>query len=148
MKRIMASAVVWAGLWAVGMTLYGLKALEGNRWEGGQFFLVPLILAAATVAWGVVGTVVRAPGNGCSGAFAGLLLGIVYGTGAFFGSILLHVLLHTAGFRGEGSTTERIAWLVSGGIVGAVAGACIERDRQGMFAPAAGAAGGGDQERG
>ena len=136
MKRIIASAAVWAGLWAIGMSLYGLKALEGNRWEGGQFFLVPLILAAATVAWGVVGTVVRAPGNGCSGAFAGLLLGIVYGTGAFFGSIMLRILLLTAGLRGDGCTAERIAWLMSGAIVGAITGACLERDRQRMFEPA------------
>ena len=148
MKRIIASAAVWAGLWAVGMSLYGLRALEGNRWAGGRFFLTPLILATATLAWMTVSAVAPAPGKGWSGALAGTMLGIVYGTGAFFGSILLHVLLHTAGFRGEGSTTERIAWLVSGGIVGAVAGACIERDRQGMFAPAEGAAGGGDQERG
>ena len=99
-------------------------------------FLVPLILAAATVAWGVVGTVVRAPGKGCSGAFAGLLLGIVYGTGTFFGSIMLRILLLTAGLRGDGCTAERIAWLMSGAIVGAITGACLERDRQRMFEPA------------
>jgi uncharacterized membrane protein YeaQ/YmgE (transglycosylase-associated protein family) len=136
MKRIMASAVVWAGLWAVGMTLYGLKALEGSRWEGGRFFLTPLILAAATVAWGIVGTIARRPGKGCSGAFAGMMLGIVYGTGAFFGSILLRVLLLAAGLRGDGCMAERIAWLIAGGIVGAIAGACLERDRQRMFEPA------------
>ena len=136
MKNIIASAVVWAALWAVGMELYGLRALEGNRWEGGRFFLTPLILAAATAAWGTVGAAILAPGKGCSGVFAGMMFGIVHGTGAFFGSILLRVLLVLAGFRGEGSTAERITWLVAGGVVVAVAGAWIERDRQGMFDPA------------
>jgi len=136
MKRIIASAAVWAGLWAVGMSLYGLRALEGNRWAGGRFFLTPLILATATLAWMTVSAVAPAPGKGWSGALAGTMLGIVYGTGAFFGSILLRVLLVLAGFRGEGSTAERITWLVAGGVVGAVAGAWIERDRQGMFDPA------------
>ena len=109
MKRIIASAAVWAGLWAIGMSLYGLKALEGNRWEGGRFFLVPLILAAATVAWGIVGARAWSPGKRRAGTFAGLMLGIVHGTVAFFGSIMLRILLLTAGLRGDGCTAERIA---------------------------------------
>jgi hypothetical protein len=138
MKKIIASAAVWAGLWAVGMSLYGMKALEGNRWEGGRFFLTPLILAAATVVWMAVGAVALAPDKGWSGAFAGILLGVVYGTGAFFGSILLRLLLVLAGFRGGGFTTERIAYLVAGGMVGAVAGAWMEKDRQAINHPEGG----------
>jgi hypothetical protein len=130
MKKVVASAVVWAGLWSAGMWLYEQAAWESKP-LGSWFRIMPVILAAALAAWGAIGAAVLPPGKGANGALVGALFGLIYGIGAFVGSYLLAILLASV-IRGDIDTAARIACLTAGGIVGAIAGACVERDRQGM----------------
>jgi len=123
MKKIVASAVIWAVLWGAGMLLFGLN-VSGPTVDVSWVLATPLILAAALAVWGTIS------GKGGAGTIAGTIFGIIFGTGALLGSFLGGQLLSRE-FYDEGLVAERIAWLAAGGIVGGVAGACLEMARQG-----------------
>ena len=126
MKKIIASATVWAGLWAVGMLLWELNPGEA-KYDGSWFIAAPWFLAAALFAWGII----------TAKGVEGVLLGGALGVGAFFGSLLLGYLfaagyLSATGMQGDYPTAGRIIWPLAGGMIGGIAGACSELSRQAM----------------
>jgi hypothetical protein len=117
MKKIAASAVIWAGLLAAGLILSAGRGTKVDEWS---FLITPMILAAAIFVWGIISA------KGGMETIAGMMLGLYIGVGTLFGFILLDGLVQKELF-GEGHMTREIARLMVGGFIGGHC-RCVQRD--------------------
>jgi hypothetical protein len=122
MKKIIASAFIWCGLWAAGMFLSsGWNAKENEVW---LFYITPAILTIAHAVWGMVSA------KGGVGTIAGIIIGMCLGIAASIGSAKLGAELASE-IRRDRPMEKRIMWMIAGGLFGGLVGACGEWIRQG-----------------
>jgi hypothetical protein len=119
--RILLSAIVWGGVWALGAWLF---AEYGDRKQISWFTGMPFFVAAASASWATIRGAVVARGHRKVGTLIGTLVGICV-------ALVSLVLCVGIGRQSDGLSALTVppyqfVWFAGGAIAGVVAGGVTE----------------------